>query len=160
MNVATTHAAVDDSRLVETVHDNLERRDAKPGEHLVDGGYTSAEIILTARAQGIDLVGPLPPASNPLSACEDDRFAECAQYVRAYPTELNALGERADEPARSNRTTSRPKQAEPHLVPSTHALTAGREPTSSCQQGSQARAYSKARLAPPERQLPPTFASH
>ncbi|MFK4272236.1 IS1182 family transposase [Streptomyces milbemycinicus] len=64
VNVATTHAAVDDSRLVGTVHDNLERREVKPGEHLVDGGYTSAAIILTARAQGIDLVGPLPPASD------------------------------------------------------------------------------------------------
>jgi transposase len=64
VNVATTHAAVDDSRLIETVHANLEERGVKPGEHLVDGGYTSAAIILSARAQGVDLVGPLPPASD------------------------------------------------------------------------------------------------
>ncbi|MCQ4085192.1 transposase, partial [Streptomyces sp. RB6PN25] len=63
-SVATTSAAVDDSTQVQPVHDGLARRGLKPGEHLVDGGYTSAAIILTARAQGIDLVGPLPPASD------------------------------------------------------------------------------------------------
>lgn len=64
VNVATTSAAVDDSTQVQPVHDGLARRSLEPGEHLVDGGYTSAAIILTARAQNIELVGPLPPASD------------------------------------------------------------------------------------------------
>lgn len=64
MNVATTSAAVDDSTQVQPVHDGLARRGLEPGEHLVDGGCTSAAIVLAARAQGIDLIGPLPPASD------------------------------------------------------------------------------------------------
>jgi transposase len=71
VNVATTPAPVDDSRLVEQVHQQLQRRGAKPDEHLVDGGYTSAAIILTARTQGIDLVGPLPPASDRQSRAKE-----------------------------------------------------------------------------------------
>jgi transposase len=63
-SVTTTSAAVDDSTQVQPVHDDLARRGLQPGEHLVDGGYTSAAIVLAARAQGIDLVGPLPPASD------------------------------------------------------------------------------------------------
>ncbi|WP_429194082.1 transposase [Kitasatospora sp. MAP12-15] len=61
--MATTHAAVDDSTQVQPVHDVLARRGLTPGKHLVDGGYTSAAIVLAARAEGIDLTGPLPPAS-------------------------------------------------------------------------------------------------
>ncbi|WP_246144790.1 transposase [Actinacidiphila oryziradicis] len=71
VNVATTPAPVDDSRLVEQVHQQLQRRGAKPDEHLVDGGYTSAAIILTARTQGIDLVGPLPAASDRQSRAKE-----------------------------------------------------------------------------------------
>lgn len=50
VNVATTHAAVDDSRLIDSVHENLERRGTRPGGHLADAGRTFAAIILTARA--------------------------------------------------------------------------------------------------------------
>ncbi|MFF4143351.1 transposase [Streptomyces sp. NPDC001698] len=62
--MATTSAAVDDSTQVQPTHDDPDRRGLTPGEHLVDGGYTSALIVLAARAQGIDLIGPLPPASD------------------------------------------------------------------------------------------------
>ncbi|KAK1179754.1 transposase, partial [Streptomyces sp. NBS 14/10] len=95
VNVATTHAAVDDSRLVATVHEHLERRGAKPGEHLVDGGYTSAAIILTARAQGIGILGPLPPASDRQTRANegfaltdfqihwDEQYAVCPQGAKS-----------------------------------------------------------------------------
>jgi hypothetical protein len=59
VNVTTTHAAVDDSTQVQPVHNAPTRRGLAPGEHLVDGGYTSAAIVLAARAEGIDLVGPV-----------------------------------------------------------------------------------------------------
>ncbi|MCX5529705.1 IS1182 family transposase [Streptomyces sp. NBC_00006] len=62
--VATTPAPADDSTQLAPVHEMLERRGVSPGEHFVDGGYTSAALILAARADGIDLVGPLPPASD------------------------------------------------------------------------------------------------
>ncbi|MFB7323596.1 transposase [Streptomyces sp. NPDC056190] len=62
--MATTSAAVDDPTQVQPTHDDPDRRGLTPGEHLVDGGYTSAAIGLAARAQGIDLIGPLPPASD------------------------------------------------------------------------------------------------
>jgi hypothetical protein len=64
VNVTTTSAAVDDSTQIESVHEGMARRALAPGEHLVEGGYTCAAIILAARAQGIDLIGPLPPASD------------------------------------------------------------------------------------------------
>jgi transposase len=63
-NVATTSAAVDDSTPIQPVHDALDGRGRTPGEHLVDGGYTFAAIVLAARAKGIDLIGPLPPAGD------------------------------------------------------------------------------------------------
>jgi hypothetical protein len=36
-----------------------------PGEHAVDAGYTSADLLLAARARGITLVGPLLADTSP-----------------------------------------------------------------------------------------------
>ncbi|MGY0063692.1 transposase [Streptomyces sp. LZ34] len=47
---ATTPATTDDHQLTTTVHQTLSERGLKPAEHYVDGGYTSAKIILQARA--------------------------------------------------------------------------------------------------------------
>ncbi|MET7892546.1 hypothetical protein [Streptomyces mirabilis] len=64
VNVTITSAAVDDSTQTEPVHEGMARRALAPGEHLVEGGHTCAAITLAARAQGIDLIGPLPPAGD------------------------------------------------------------------------------------------------
>jgi len=58
--VATTAATVPDSAMLTPVHQQLEERQLLPGEHLVDSGYPSAELIIhAARVFGITLVSPL-----------------------------------------------------------------------------------------------------
>ena len=58
--VATTQATVPDSAMLTPVHQQLEERQLLPGEHLVDSGYPSAELIIyAARVFGITLVSPL-----------------------------------------------------------------------------------------------------
>lgn len=63
--VATTAATVPDVAMTEPIHDLLDRRGVLPGEHIVDAGYTSADLLLAARARGITLVGPLLADSSP-----------------------------------------------------------------------------------------------
>lgn len=58
-NVATTAASVPDVVMTEPIHDALASRGLSPGEHAVDTGYLSADVLLAARARGINLVGPL-----------------------------------------------------------------------------------------------------
>ena len=56
---ATTQAAVPDAARTAPIHDMLDAAGLLPGEHAVDSGYTSADLLLGARAQGITLLGPL-----------------------------------------------------------------------------------------------------
>jgi len=63
--VATTAAAVSDVAMTEPIHDLLAGHGLAPGEHVVDAGYTSAELLLAARARGIRLVGPLLGDNSP-----------------------------------------------------------------------------------------------
>ena len=58
-SAATTHAAVPDAAMTTPVHDMLDAAGLAPGEHAVDSGYTSADLLLAARARGITLLGPL-----------------------------------------------------------------------------------------------------
>jgi transposase len=58
-NTETTHAAVPDVVMTGTVHDHLGAGAMLPGEHAVDSGYTSAGVLIDARARGITLTGPL-----------------------------------------------------------------------------------------------------
>ena len=64
-SVATTEAAVPDAAMTEPVHDMLAGAGLLPGEHAVDAGYTSADLLLEARARGITLLGPLLSGSPP-----------------------------------------------------------------------------------------------
>ena len=58
--VATTEATVPDAAMLTPVHQQLEERQLLPGEHLVDSGYPSAELIIhAARVFGITLVSPM-----------------------------------------------------------------------------------------------------
>ena len=63
--VATTHAAVPDAVMTGPVHDMLAAAGLLPGEHVVDAGYTSADLLIAARALGITLLGPLLPDNSP-----------------------------------------------------------------------------------------------
>jgi hypothetical protein len=47
------------------VHDMLDAAGLLPGEHAVDAGYTSADLLLAARARGITLPGPLLASVSP-----------------------------------------------------------------------------------------------
>jgi transposase len=58
-DVATTAATEPDSALTEPIHDRLTDRGLAPGEHAVDSGYTSIELLIAARARGLTLLGPL-----------------------------------------------------------------------------------------------------
>ncbi len=59
-HVVTTDATVNDAAVVEDVHDCLAGKDLMPREHLLDAGYTSAELLMTApAARGVTVVGPV-----------------------------------------------------------------------------------------------------
>jgi transposase len=64
-SVATTEATMPDAAMTEPIHDMLAAAGLVPGEHAVDSGYTSADLLLDARARGITLLGPLLCASPP-----------------------------------------------------------------------------------------------
>ena len=52
--------------MLEQIHTDLDRRDLLPGEHIVDAGYTSAELLVGAQRDfGITLVGPLRIDNSP-----------------------------------------------------------------------------------------------
>jgi Transposase DDE domain len=61
----TTLAPVTDVEMTEPVHATLARRGLTPGEHALDSGYASGELLLAARARGIVLLAPLPPDGSP-----------------------------------------------------------------------------------------------
>ncbi|GGJ62116.1 hypothetical protein GCM10010121_085930 [Streptomyces brasiliensis] len=81
VNVATIHAAVDDSRLIDSVHENLQRRGTKPGEHLVDAGC--------ARSAASAAATPLPPAgadrADEPSWTHEAHCALIHPKLRSYP---------------------------------------------------------------------------
>jgi hypothetical protein len=58
-NIATTPATLPDIAMTEPVHGMLAARDLAPGEHAADSGYISAGLLLSARARGITLIGPV-----------------------------------------------------------------------------------------------------
>jgi transposase len=64
-NAATTTATVPDVAMTGLVHDMLEARDLAPGEHAIDSGYISADLLLGARARGITLIGPVLADTSP-----------------------------------------------------------------------------------------------
>jgi transposase len=58
-NVATTDASVPDVAMTEPIHRMLDRRGLLPGEHYLDSGYPSAELIGRSAADfGIALITP------------------------------------------------------------------------------------------------------
>ncbi|HEY7432011.1 MAG TPA: transposase [Streptosporangiaceae bacterium] len=63
-DVQTTRAAVADVAVAGPVHDSLEAAGLAPGEHAVDSGYVSADLLVSARQRGITLAGPLLPDTS------------------------------------------------------------------------------------------------
>ncbi|MCA1837128.1 MAG: transposase, partial [Actinobacteria bacterium] len=59
-NVATTDATVPDTAATDPIHHALQRRALLPGEHYLDSGYPSAELLAGAREKhGIALITPM-----------------------------------------------------------------------------------------------------
>jgi transposase len=85
-NVETTDATVADQEMIPVVHQRLARRGLLPAEHVVDGGYTSAELMLDARAEhGVRLVGPLS-ADNSWQT-KDPKALDLSQFVIDWDAE-------------------------------------------------------------------------
>ncbi len=60
VNVETTPATTPDDNMIEVVHESQEQRDLRPGEHLVDKGYTDAHVLIDSqRDYGVTIVGPV-----------------------------------------------------------------------------------------------------
>ncbi len=60
VNVETTPATTPDDNMIEVVHESLEPHDRLPGEHLVDKGYTDAQVLVDSqREYGVTIVGPV-----------------------------------------------------------------------------------------------------
>ncbi|WP_434599927.1 IS1182 family transposase [Streptomyces sp. A5-4] len=75
-HVETTDATVNDAMVVEAVHDRLTSRDLLPAEHLLDAGYTSAELLLTAPiARGVSVIGPVR-SNNTRQAAQKNGFGK------------------------------------------------------------------------------------
>jgi len=64
-SVATTEASVPDVAMTAPIHQTLAETGLAPAEHAVDAGYTSADLLLGAREQGITLLGPLLADTSP-----------------------------------------------------------------------------------------------
>ena len=58
-DVQTTHAAVPGVAMTGLVHGSLRAAGLAPGEHAVDSGYVSADLLVASRRRGITLLGPL-----------------------------------------------------------------------------------------------------
>ena len=60
VNVETTPATTPDDNMVENVHVSLEQRGFLPAEHLVDKGYTDAQVLVDSQQKyGVTLIGPV-----------------------------------------------------------------------------------------------------
>jgi transposase len=60
VNVKTTPLTTPDDNLIEPVHESLEQPDRRPGEQLVDKGYTDAKVLVESqREYGVTLAGPV-----------------------------------------------------------------------------------------------------
>jgi transposase len=63
-HVETTVATTHDSKVTETIQDNLAKRGLLPDMHLVDEGYTETDLLVSSGQRGVDLVGPLPSSKS------------------------------------------------------------------------------------------------
>jgi len=65
-NTATTDASVPDVAMTESVHIDLDRRGLLPGEHYVDSGYPSADLLVSSLTTfGVRLVTPMLADTSP-----------------------------------------------------------------------------------------------
>jgi hypothetical protein len=88
-NVATTDATVPDVAMTEPIHQMLDRRGLLPGEHYLDSGYPSAELIGRSAADfGITLITPVLADHSPQARAGTgfDRTAFTIDFDREQAT--------------------------------------------------------------------------
>jgi transposase len=65
-NAATTDASVPDVAMTEPIHGELARREVLPGEHYVDSGYPSADLLVSSLTDfGVRLITPMLADTSP-----------------------------------------------------------------------------------------------
>jgi transposase len=65
-NAATTDASVPDVAMTEPIHADLARRKVLPGEHYVDSGYPSADLLVSSLTDfGVRLITPMLADTSP-----------------------------------------------------------------------------------------------
>ena len=70
-HVETTDAAVHEAQRTQVIHKALADKDLLPSEHFVDSAYVSAEHLVNAQKQQIELVGPTRKNASWQSKIED-----------------------------------------------------------------------------------------
>lgn len=81
---ATTDAVVADTKMTEPVHRTLTDRDLLPEVHIVDAGYTTAALFVSAHERGMELLGPAPHDSS-LQSRQKQGFA-CGDFTIDWDT--------------------------------------------------------------------------
>ena len=70
-HIETTDAAVHEAQRTQVIHEALADKDLLPSEHFVDSAYVSAEHLVNAQKQQIELVGPTRKNASWQSKIED-----------------------------------------------------------------------------------------
>ena len=61
-NVETTSANTRDHEVMQPIHQKLASQDLLPSDHLVDAGYTNAEVLVTSETEfQVQIIGRMPP---------------------------------------------------------------------------------------------------
>lgn len=64
-NVETTPANTRDHEVMRPIHQQLVAQDLRPDKHLVDAGYTDADVLVTSETEfHIQIIGRVPPDSS------------------------------------------------------------------------------------------------
>lgn len=80
-NVATVHAGTNDTQVLPEIHRSLKQRGLAPNEHLLDAGYSDAELMQKSEELlGITIVGPVKPGSS-WQAGTENGFQQTDFYV-------------------------------------------------------------------------------
>ena len=105
-NVVTTGATVPDSTMTTPVHQDLADKHLLPGEHLVDSGYPSAELIIhAAHVFGITLVSPmlLDTSAQARAGAGYDKAAFAIDFDRRQATCPQGVTSSSWNPCRQHR---------------------------------------------------------
>jgi len=144
VNVETTDATVPDNQMTEPVHAHLDQRGLLPGEHLVDSGYPSAELLVSSQADyAITLVTPMLADTSPQARAGAgfDRTAFAIDSVEEAEVEQGGLraeqcrAQRLDTVAAGPVTADGGGQRLPALIDSGLGHLAGGQPGQRCHLG-------------------------